>query len=136
MRTACRRVITAAIDNVTNSRASRLGWYGRTHIRRLASPTTVTEGTSAGIDFDLQFLPAALQPWVGDISDRLAMPSRLRWSLLQSSGWAPDRTSHRDQAANENRLVGVPEHLGRLYRTPWDAEIARHAGGAKAAASA
>jgi hypothetical protein len=37
-------------------------------------PQPLPKGLAPVDDFDLRFLPAALQPWVGDISDRLQCP--------------------------------------------------------------
>jgi hypothetical protein len=37
-------------------------------------PQPLPKGLAQVDDFDLRFLPAALQPWVGDISDRLQCP--------------------------------------------------------------
>ena len=67
-------MIAAAIDNVTNSRASRLDGRAEPTPGGWRHPQPLPKGLPPVDDFDLQFLPAALQEWVADISARLQCP--------------------------------------------------------------
>ncbi len=58
----------ATSENASEARiemTSPIGWR---------EPQALPKGLAPVEDFDLRFLPTALQPWVGDISDRLQCP--------------------------------------------------------------
>ena len=67
-------IIAAAIENMADSTASAPDNMAEPASRVWRRPQPLPKGLPSVDDFDLQFLPAALQEWVGDISDRLQCP--------------------------------------------------------------
>jgi hypothetical protein len=66
----------------------------------------------------------------------VAVPSGLCRHYCCGRAGLFDRSSRWNKAATENGLVGNAQHLGRLHRSAWDAEVAGHAGGAETATPA
>ena len=67
-------VIAAAIENIANSSASGLDGTAEPTSGGWRQPQPLPKGLPPVDDFDLEFLPTALQQWVADISDRLQCP--------------------------------------------------------------
>ena len=67
-------IIAAAIENMANSTASGPDGTAGPTSGVWRQPQPLPKGLLPVDDFDLQFLPAALQEWVADISDRLQCP--------------------------------------------------------------
>jgi hypothetical protein len=67
-------IIATVIENIANSSAPRLAATAEPTSGDWRQPQPLPKGLPPVDGFDLQFLPAALQQWVADISDRLQCP--------------------------------------------------------------
>ena len=99
------------------------------------TPKPLPNGLAPVAPFSLEFLPDRLAPWVGDISNRLQCPPDYAAVAAMVALGAVIGRRHRDQAAAENRLDRDPEHLGRIYRSAGDAEVAGDGRGVEADSS-